>query len=91
MFPYLMSTVQTHRHNRCEICFMVEEAPAQNIINYPAVSHQMASVLSEVPDREAFVVSIYVCGCILVCAFCVSDVFVYSKQNKSLLLVFSLV
>lgn len=39
LLPNLKSTVQAHRHNRCEICFMAEEAPAQKY-------HQLSCSLS---------------------------------------------
>lgn len=59
----------------------------RNIICYPPVFHQMTSLISVVPDRAVFVVTVYVCVCLCVrvrlcshsCLFCLLNLFVYLR------------
>lgn len=56
----------------------------RNIINYPPVFHQMTSLISVVPDRAVFVVTVYVCVCTCVRV----RVYMYSSLRSCLFCVF---
>lgn len=63
LFPNLKSTFQVHRHSRCEICFISEEAPAQKYHQLCSSFHQMTSLFCNAWQSS-------LCGhCVLVCVW----------------------
>lgn len=60
----------------------------RNIISYPSVFHQMTSLISAVPERAAFVVTVYVharvCACVQVFLCICEHVFVNLQMRVHL-------
>lgn len=84
LFPNLKSTVQVHRHSRCEVCFILEEVPAQKY-------HQLSSSLSSddlshfcgaLQSSVAVAVYVYVFACVHV------RLHLYSASHRGLFRVF---